>query len=343
MALRTFKSLEPSDVEEMGRLRERGEYFWVDLDLETTPREVIGRQLGLLERPGDRALEVLCDFGDRPLVRKLHADDLHVVFPYHCIRNPDAPIELRARSIEPFRVHVLVHGDYLLTLSEDPFDLMEMIGDALPTDRSEQYVVYAVIEGMTSTVFEALGAIEDAIAELEDDLVVSGSGSRQHRGEVIRGARARLTALRRRIGPQRATFERVSEEIGQVAGLEADEHDYFERVLGQLDRAVDGIDAASQTISNVLDLSLNETTYRLTMVATIFLPLTFITGFFGMNFDYLVTNIVSGAAFWMLGIGSLVVSTGLGWYLLRRAGALPATRRGDDSADDETSASGIAG
>jgi magnesium transporter len=324
VGLRNFKTLGPEDLRQIRELREAGEYVWIDLDLQTTPKQEIGEALGIPERIPDRALDVLCDFGAVQVGHKLHADSIHVVFPYHCIRNPDAAVELRAREIEPLPVHLLVHGEYLLTVSEEPFDLMALVGDTLPTDRSEQYVIYAVIEAMTSTIFETLGTVEEAIAEVEDDLVVSGNGSRQRRGEVIRGARARLTSMRRRIGPQRAMFERVGEEIGQVAGLGSDSRPYFERILGQLDRAVDGIDAASQAISNVLDLSLNETTYRLTMVATIFLPLTFITGFFGMNFDYLVGNIDSGAAFWLLGVGALVVSTAIGFYLLRRADAIPA-------------------
>ena len=44
------------------------------------------------------------------------------------------------------------------------------------------------------------------------------------------------------------------------------------------------------------------------MVATIFLPLSFVVGFFGQNFKWLVTNIDSAAAFFALGIGSLVLS-----------------------------------
>ena len=44
---------------------------------------------------------------------------------------------------------------------------------------------------------------------------------------------------------------------------------------------MDRIDAASGALSNLLQVKLNETTYRLTVVATVFLPLTFITGFFG--------------------------------------------------------------
>ena len=118
--------------------------------------------------------------------------------------------------------------------------------------------------------------------------------------------RAALTTLRLRVGPERSLFERVSEEIEHVSGLEPDPHQYFERILTQLDRAVDRIDAASAALTNALQVKLNETSYRLTVVATVFLPLTFITGFFGMNFGWMVEHVDSGAAFWLLGVGSIV-------------------------------------
>jgi Mg2+ and Co2+ transporter CorA len=52
----------------------------------------------------------------------------------------------------------------------------------------------------------------------------------------------------------------------------------------------------------------NDVTKSLTIVATIFLPLSFVTGFFGQNFGWLVQRIGSFAAFWGLGVGSLLVS-----------------------------------
>ena len=60
---------------------------------------------------------------------------------------------------------------------------------------------------------------------------------------------------------------------------------------------VDGIDAASDSMAKLIDLRLNETMYWLTVVATIFLPLTFMTGFFGMNFGWMVDRIDTPAAF----------------------------------------------
>ena len=65
----------------------------------------------------------------------------------------------------------------------------------------------------------------------------------------------------------------------------------------------------------------NNTTYRLTVVATIFLPLTFITGYFGMNFAWLIKKINSEVAFLALGIGIPVLAVAATAWLIRRGAA----------------------
>ena len=102
-------------------------------------------------------------------------------------------------------------------------------------------------------------------------------------------------------------FERVAAEIAQVPSLEGDGAAYFARIQDQLDHIVDRVDAAGVTLSNAVQVQLNETTYRLTLVATIFLPLSFIAGFFGMNFGWMVDQIGSASAFWLLGVGLMVL------------------------------------
>ncbi len=126
--------------------------------------------------------------------------------------------------------------------------------------------------------------------------------------------------MRRQIGPQRGTFERISEEIGQIEGLEPDHERYFERVYEQLNRVVDGIDAIADSMDKLLNMRLNETIYWLTVIATIFLPLTFLTGFFGMNFAWMIERIDTLGAFLVLGIGGPILATALTWLAVKRRG-----------------------
>ena len=79
-----------------------------------------------------------------------------------------------------------------------------------------------------------------------------------------------------------------------------------------------GIDAAGDELAKLIDLRLNETIYWLTVVATIFLPLTFITGFFGMNFAWMVDHIDTALAFVLLGIGAPLLGVALTLLLVRR-------------------------
>ena len=69
----------------------------------------------------------------------------------------------------------------------------------------------------------------------------------------------------------------------------------------------------------LVDLQLNERAYVVSVVATIFVPLTFLTGFFGMNFGWMVDHIDTPAAFWLLAFTIPIAVGALSWrFLVRR-------------------------
>ena len=226
----------------------------------------------------------------------------------------------------------------MLTLHRERVKLPELLAPSLPEGRSEQYVVYAVLESMVASAFDALSEVELTL----DDLSVMSSDLRggRLRMATLRAISSQLVRMRRRVGLRRGLFERIGVEIGRLPGLEADDERYFDRIGGQVNRLVDGIDAAGDALARLINLRLNETSYWLTVVATIFLPLTFIVGFFGMNFGWMVGEIDTQLAFWLLGIGTPVAGVLLIWRLVVRGSTIQADT-GDAAAD--RSPEGVAG
>ena len=132
--------------------------------------------------------------------------------------------------------------------------------------------------------------------------------------------------MRKVVTPQRDLFARSVDQIAALPGLQLDERDYFRDVYDHLIRISDLIDSYRDLLSGATDLYLstisnrqNDVMKQLTVIATVFLPLTFITGFFGQNFGYMVRHIAGGWAFWVLGVGSMLATiAGLLIYFRRR-------------------------
>jgi magnesium transporter len=110
-------------------------------------------------------------------------------------------------------------------------------------------------------------------------------------------------------------------------GTTAEILNYFRDVNDHVERVHDEITAQRELLTNVLEANLavlsvrqNDTTKQLTIIATIFLPLSFVTGFFGMNFGYMVGHITSLWTFLVLGIGTLVASGIALFAWFRRSG-----------------------
>ena len=297
--MRILDRIEP---EEIGELLRRDEYFWLDL---TGPAEAEIAQLKDVFGFHPLALEDTLKRGQRP---KLDDFGDYMFLVYYGVE------ESADGEPEPVEVHAFLSGGYIVTTHSARCAALEEVRDRLQAQppRSEQFVVYRVLDGLTDTFFPVLDRLDDQIEALDVE-VFDRATPRQL--EQISALRRRLVELRRIAAPQRDLLARGIDDILEIPGLEADSRNYFRDVYDHSIRISDQIDAYRDLLAGTRDAylsiasnRLNQITKQLTVMATIFLPLSFLVGFFGQNFKWLVRQINTEADFWVLGVGSLLLS-----------------------------------
>jgi magnesium transporter len=301
-----------------------GHFFWVDLE---APSE------GELDKLGDvfgfhpLAMEDAKAVGQRP---KLDHYGDHVFLVFYGARPQPRP-----RRQQPFsageasllsEVDMFISGSYVITIHADPMPELDELRGRVDDQqlRSEQFLIYKVIDAVTDTFFPVLAEIDEQIDTLEDEIISDPGAAQLQKTFALK---RELVSLRRVVTPQRDLFARSMDDVRELPGLEADEHEYFRDIYDHLIRISDLVDSYRDLLSGATDLYLTtvanrqgEVSKQLTIIATIFLPLTFLTGFFGQNFSFLVRNITGSAAFYEYGLGSLVASCIVLLVFFRRKG-----------------------
>jgi magnesium transporter len=290
--------------DEVRRLVERDEFFWLDLE---QPSPDDAARLEPLIGLDHRAIEHVLEFGGFPQIRR-YENHVELVF-------------FGADESELVETHVYVSGQWVVTVRRHHAPALDDLRDELKNrpPPAESVVVAQVLDALAETFDDFLDPIDDAVASLEQRVLDSHGKSgvtRELRHEIL-AKRSRLFRARRLVRRQRDYIERTVDEIEDLPGLETSQRHDLRDVSGQMIRVNDRVDDALDRLGATLDLlnstvsnRLNAIMERLTVVATIFLPLTVLTGFFGMNFDWLIKRIDTALAFWLLGVG-LVIGSGV--------------------------------
>jgi magnesium transporter len=222
-------------------------------------------------------------------------------------------------------VGLVVNGSYVVTVRREPLPELDRLRDRIrDSTGEEQWVVYSILDELTDTFFPGLEAIDDRIDTLEQAIVEDPR--EDHLREVFELKRT-LVDLRRTVSPQRDLAQRALADLASVPGLDPASKDYVRDVYDHLLRVGDTIDSYRDVLTSITDVYLSTTSNRLngvvrrlTLISTIFLPLTVVTGFFGMNFAWLENHISSLAAFLVYGVGGVILSGVLLFLYFKKAG-----------------------
>jgi magnesium transporter len=190
------------------------------------------------------------------------------------------------------------------------------------TDPSRLF--YRVADTLVDSFFPVLAELDDRIDTLQSQVMQRPDNAQL--GELL-GYRSSLIALRRVVTPQRDLFASLSSQVTELPGFGDEEVRYLRDIYDHLIRLSDMIDGYRDLLSGTTDAylsvvsnQLNVVMKQLAIISTVFLPLSFITGFFGQNFSWLLARLGSWEVFALLGVGSEVVAVGLLVVLFRRRG-----------------------
>ena len=298
--------------EQVAELLAEGGFFWLDLDQpDAADFDVLRDTFGF----HPLAVEDSEHFGQRA---KIDDYDDHVfLVVYGAAPDEDRLVE----------VHCFYSERYLVTVHRDQAPAFTEIRERF-TKRGEPVehpprLLYQIVEALVDSFFPILADFDDRIDELEDQTFLNATDAQL---QEIFGMKRLLVGLRKAVTPERDMFARLVGGISTLPGMTPDDERYFRDVYDHLIRISDLIDTYRDLLTSSMDVylstvsnRLNSVMKQLTIIATIFLPLSWLTGFFGQNFGWLVRNIGQWQAFFGVGVGTeLVALTSLLVYFKRR-------------------------
>ncbi|MDX2241698.1 MAG: magnesium/cobalt transporter CorA [Leptolyngbyaceae cyanobacterium bins.302] len=257
---------------------------WVDV--KGLGSEDVLQRLGSVFNLHPLVLEDIVNVPQRPKVEE-HGNQLLIIARMVTLHEDD-------RTFESEQVSLILGRHYLLTVQEEPrYDCFGPIRERIRTGKGairrsgSDYLAYALIDSIIDGFFPVLEAYGEQLEDLEDEVVSNPTRSTLQK---VHDIRRELLTLRRAIWPQRDSINALIRDGNELLSKEVlvylrDCYDHTIQVL-------DMVETYREVASSLMDVYLSSVSNRmneimkfLTVISAIFIPLTFIAGVYGMNFN----------------------------------------------------------
>jgi magnesium transporter len=304
-----------ADRETARRLFNEGNLLWLDL---YQPDDDSLAQLSGFLGIHPLVTEDAQHFGQRPKVEDYDSFTQIVAYGVHSM---DQPL---------VEVHCFYSEHYLVTIRKADCAAFATVRQRLSRQAGRQpsrlMLLHRLLGELTDGFFPVLSEFDDRIDEMQDAILAKPTDAQL--GDLFTMKRW-LIGARKVITPQRDMIASLVDGVTELPGMTQDIERYFRDLYDHLIRISDLVDSYRDLLTGSLDSYLSTVSNRLnvvmkqlTIIATIFLPLSFLTGFFGQNFAWMVTRLTSLPVFLGLGVGTEVVAVVGLLALFRRRGWL---------------------
>lgn len=222
---------------------------------------------------------------------KLDDYGAYIYLVFHTVALGDEPMDIDTEEVDVF-----LGPNYLVTIHDQPRLSIDRAWDAdyhriSGLARGPAMLLYELLDRQIDSYIPIIDAFEEQLERLGDDIFLSNEKERVMLNRLLT-AKSSSLRLQRILTPQRELLGRLS--ANEYRAIPAPTRIYFRDVYDHLARlsnlAESTRDLAGSTIETHLALvnnRMNEVMKLLTMISTIFIPLSFIAGIYGMNFDFM--------------------------------------------------------
>jgi len=294
-------------IEECFPFKDLPTVTWVNIDglHDIKLMEKIGKHFGL----HPLVLEDILNTEQRPKIEDFD-DYLFVVLKMlHFDENEQ---EVRAEQIS-----IILASNFVLSFQERVGDIFNPLRERIRSAKGRvrkmgpDYLAYALMDAIVDNYFIVLEKLGEKIEGMEQELVTNPTPETL---QTLHNLKREMIFLRKSVWPLREVVSRL--ERGESKLIKDSTGIYLRDVYDHTIQVIDTIETFRDMLSGMLDIYLSSVSNRmnevmkvLTIIATIFIPLTFIVGIYGMNFEYmpeLKWHWVYPKAFWVVIIGVAV-------------------------------------
>lgn len=273
------------NIEQCFKFKDEKTITWINIDgiHETDILSKLGKCFGF----HPLILEDILNTEQRPKIEDF-TDYIYIV-----LKMIDYDNKLDEITLE--QVSIIVGKNYVISLQEKPLNIYEPIKNRIRNDRSKvrkagsDYLAYLLIDSIIDNYFDVIEKTGEKIETVENKLVVNPT---QKTLKTIYNLKRDMLFMRKSTWPLREVISKM--ERGEISLINDSTRIYIRDVYDHIIQVIDTIETYRDILSGMIDIylssisnRLNEVMKILTIISTIFIPITFIASIYGMNFKFM--------------------------------------------------------
>lgn len=281
----SFEEKQAASARECFEFKEKPTVTWINVDGVHAP-EII-EKLGECYGIHPLVQEDILNTGQRPKAEDYSG---HLFVVLNMLRFDDHAQETRAEQVS-----LILGPNFVISFQEQEGDVFDAVRERLRTAKGRirkmgaDYLAYALLDAVVDNYFVILEKLSEKVEVMEEELVSNPTPATM---QTIHSLKREMIFLRKSVWPLREVVSLL--QRGETPLVKESTHVYLRDVYDHTIQVIDTVETLRDMISGMLDIYLSSVSNRmnevmkvLTIIATIFIPLTFIAGIYGMNFEHM--------------------------------------------------------